>query len=145
MQGNKLLAHQISPWKVLTIYSRGFTLAFLLRKVESMPFLTLVNHQVVQSKLKALHMTKFYFSEKIRGSFFLLKTPITGKIVTSNLESMIKIYLWTTFFHKHNVYKHTEAQISKKLSIFLSLIFVYQLWKVINCPNCCPKLVILAI
>ena len=52
-------------------------------------------------------------------------------------------------FYKHNVYKNTEAQIPKKtkhiLSIFLSLIFVYWLWKVIGCTNFCPKLVILAI
>ena len=43
---------------------------------------------------------------------------ITSRVMTSYI-----------FFYKHNVYKHTEAQISKKtkhiLSVFLSLIFVY--------------------
>ena len=31
------------------------------------------------------------------------------------------------------------------LSIFLSLIFAYLMWELIDCPNYCPKLVILAI
>ena len=38
-------------------------------------------------------------------------------------------------FYKHNVHKHIEAHISKKLCIFLCLIIVYSLWNVIYCPN----------
>ena len=48
-----------------------------------------------------------------RLSFYLLCNP--PKNVTDN-------FIWVPF-DKHNVYKHTEAQISKKLSILLSLIF----------------------
>ena len=32
--------------------------------------------------------------------------------------SWFRLYLITCFFYKHNVYKHTEAQIPKTLSIF---------------------------
>ena len=35
-----------------------------------------------------------------------------------DLFTKIKVYPTCFFFYKHNVYKHTEAQISKKLSIF---------------------------
>ena len=37
------------------------------------------------------------------------------------------------FFYKHNVYKHTEAQISKKLSIFQE--YFWASFFDINCEN----------
>ena len=42
-----------------------------------------------------------------------------GLFTSSCLHSIMKLLCITCFFfYKHNVYKHTEAQISKKLSIF---------------------------
>ena len=40
------------------------------------------------------------------------------KLLTNNMDKYIRVYYM--FFYKHNVYKHTEAQFSKKLRLHIS-------------------------
>ena len=64
---------------------------------------------------------------------------------------MQQVLLWDRFLNFLDIrvfYKHTKAQISKMLNMFQEYSwasFLYQLWKLIDCPNGCPKLVTLAI
>ena len=58
------------------------------------------------------------FSELWRGSggggCAHIIASITHEIHKCNMEE----FCYNMFLYKHNVYKHTEAQISKKISIF---------------------------
>ena len=53
------------------------------------------------------------FTEKIKSQSGYDKIRSTG-IPKQDSNIFVKVYV----FHKHNVYKHNEAQISNKLSIF---------------------------
>ena len=87
----------------------------------------------------------------------LLFMPVSSVLVTpcengrahhSRTISKMDLEKLHVFFYKHtfiSIYGSDSQKTKHILSIFLSLIFVYQMWKVIGCPNCCPKLVILAI
>ena len=44
-----------------------------------------------------------------------IRTRVENNRKVKKLKGTFQIHV---FFYKHNVYKHTEAQISKKLSIF---------------------------
>ena len=76
--------------------------------------------------------SKEYKGYSLHDWFLNAFEPIWEKLFTKFSSTMVDDYMF--YIYKHKLYKYSEAQISQKLSIFLSLVIAF-FQAIVQLPN----------